>query len=223
MENKKLLQLFTILSIIFLTASFVIEYIPGAVFGFSILKEHMDFYENIVLGLFTGTFVSAISAAIMYKNYQSGLAQRFEQHMFNMLLYLKHLYSKTNYAEIDDEWALRDGVDYSLSFYTEIIKECDIIRQDLEIKNIFAKNRNLYDEIMKEVLTIRQYAAVTSRTLRLTNDLQNIQIILGGINAKVDTYSANLIELLTAFAKMQGMKGEKLDEYQKTLEILAPK
>lgn len=222
MENKKLLKLFVALSIIFIICSFVIEYIPSGVIEVSFLKGHRAFYENIVLGLFTGTVVSAISAAIMYRNYQNELKQRFQKYIFNLLLYLKHLYSKVDYNKIDDEWALRDGVDYSLGFYAEIIKECDILRQDLEIQNIFTKNMGLYDDIIKEVFTIRQDAASTSRNLRLQNELNNIQTLLGDINIKVEAFSAKFIELLIDFAKMQGMKGENLIEYQDYLKRLAP-
>lgn len=222
MENKRLLKLFVTLSIIFIIAAFVVEYIPSGVIGFPFLKGHRAFYETIVLGVFTGTVVSAISAAIMYRNYQNGLKQRFQKYIFNLLLYLKHLHSKVDYNKIDNKWALENGVDYSLGFYTDIIKECDTLRQDLEMQNIFTKNMNLYDEIVKEVLTIRQYAASISRSFRLQNELKDMQTLLGGINTKVEAFSSKLIELLTEFAKMQGIKDKNLIEYQDYLKRLAP-
>ena len=90
------------------------------------------------------------------------------------------------------------------------------------MQNIFTKNMNLYDEIIKEVLTIRQYAANISRSLRLQNELKDMQALLGSINTKVEDFSSKLIELLTEFAKMQGIKGENLIEYQDYLKRLAP-
>ena len=115
----------------------------------------------------------------MYRNYQNELKQRFPKYIFNLLYYFKHLYSEKEYNKINNEWVLRDRVDYSLGFYAEIIKECDILRQDLEIQNIFVNNMDLYDEIIKEVFTIRQYAASISRSLRLQNESESIQLLLG--------------------------------------------
>lgn len=206
----------------FLIVSFVVEYFPSNVIHSSVLKGHRGFYETIVLGLFTGSVVSAISSAIMYRNYQIELKQRFQKYIINLLSYLKHLHSQVDYNKIDNEWILKDGVDYSLGFYTEILKECDGLRQDMEMQNIFTKNMDLYDEIIKEVLTIRRYAASISRNLRLQNEMRNIQTLLGGINEKVETFSSNLIKLLVQFAKMQGVKGEQLVEYQNCLKELAP-
>lgn len=222
MVNKRLLKVFIGFSVFFLIISFVVEYFPSSALNISFLKGHRGFYQTIVLGLFTGAVVSAISAAIMYRNYQNELKQRFPKYIFNLLYYFKHLYSEKEYNKINNEWVLRDRVDYSLGFYAEIIKECDILRQDLEIQNIFVNNMDLYDEIIKEVFTIRQYAASISRSLRLQNESESIQLLLGGINEKVETFSSNLIKLLVQFAKMQGVKGGQLVEYQDYLKELAP-
>ena len=135
-----------------------------------------------------------------------------------MRFYLSHLRSKVDFAKVESEILLEHEIDFSLGFYNKIILECDELRENLELQNIFRKNMELYNKIIMETAILRQYCASISRNMRHAFDSKHKQTLLSGRDVKVESFLEQLKELLMEFGRYEKLKGKQFQEYESTID-----
>lgn len=196
----------------------VIEYFPSGIIKCDLIAGHRSFFESVAIGIFTGMIVTVVTSRIMYKKYLDGLNAELLGHLLYMRFYLSHLFSKMDYKKVDDEIILDCEIDFSLGFYDKIIFECDELRRRIDLQIIFRSNMKLYDKILGEIGNLRQYCASVSRNMRHPINNNQKQLLLSGINVKVEFYLKQLKDLLMEFGIMGNLKGEKLKEYESVID-----
>lgn len=218
MVNKKIFNVSIAGCFLSLFAMILIEYFPSGIIKCNFISGHRGFFESVAIGIFTGMLVTVVSSRIMYQNHVNDLAAKLSAHLMYMRFYLSHLNSKVDYTKVDSDIILDREIDFSLGFYDKIISECDELRRNLELKFIFESNMELYDKILGEIGNLRQYCASISRDMRHPVNNNQKQLLLSGINVKVEFYLKQLKDLLMEFGIMGNFKGEKLKEYESVID-----
>lgn len=218
MENKGIFNVSIVGCFLSLFAMMVIEYFPSGIVKCNFIVGHRNFFESVAIGIFTGMMVTVITSRIMYKKYLSDLNAKLSGHLLYMRFYLSHLISKVDYKKVDSEIILDYDTDFSLGFYEKLIFECDELRKNIALQNVFRSNMELYDKIIKETTILRQYCASTSRNMRHAIDSNHKRLLLSGRDVEVESFLKQIKNLLMEFGRNQKLKGKKLREYESVID-----